>query len=319
MKKLKIPITLLFVTVALILGGCKPYAAPELVTISPSETAYLVPLVGDTTNQAKFESESFLESRRVASKQIEVPKRWFQTGRMANDGKWIPSARVIIVDRKPVTREWTSRPNTGTSRRNQAIVAETKESTGFMARMTVTAQIDEEDATKFLYRYNTKSLSQVIDDDIRGMVQSKFVEECGKVELRSLLSSKQQIMESVRGVVIPFFKDRGVTVTVLGLTDEFTYLNPGIQESLNASVIAENNKKSAMSDNERKLATARAQSEAAKYMATAQGSAFYKYELEKLHAEIEKIKWSTWNGVLPQYMFGNSGMNMMMPFPGSSK
>ena len=41
-----------------LLGGCmKPYDTPEFVTIDTAETGFLVPLEGDTRDQAKFESE----------------------------------------------------------------------------------------------------------------------------------------------------------------------------------------------------------------------------------------------------------------------
>ena len=56
--------------------GCrKPYDKPEFVTIEPSQTAFLVPLVGDSSNQASFESEEMLLQARsmgLVSKQERV-------------------------------------------------------------------------------------------------------------------------------------------------------------------------------------------------------------------------------------------------------
>ena len=91
------------------MAGCrKPYDVPELITIEASQTAFLVPLVGDITNQASFASEEMLEQAKVATKQIQIPHRWVQTGRKDWQGEWIASAALIVVERKPVTREWVS-------------------------------------------------------------------------------------------------------------------------------------------------------------------------------------------------------------------
>lgn len=59
----------------------KPYDKPEFVVIEPSQTAFLVPLIGDTTNQENFESEEMLNELKVATKEIQIPHRWVQTKR----------------------------------------------------------------------------------------------------------------------------------------------------------------------------------------------------------------------------------------------
>lgn len=90
MKKLLI-LTLTLIMLCTCLTGCvRPYDKPEFVTIEPHQTAFLIPLIGDTTSQASFESEEMLMQAKVAAKEIQIPHRWVQTGRIwlqDNDNK----------------------------------------------------------------------------------------------------------------------------------------------------------------------------------------------------------------------------------------
>lgn len=216
--------------------GCRKFDVPELVEISPSQTAFMIPLDGKSSNQASFASEKFLAEAKVATKRIQIPHRWLQMGRFSSNGKYIPTMRVIIVERKPVTREWTDEDDTGTSVKNQAIVAETRESLRLVARMNCVAQIDEDDAVRFLYRYNQKTLEDVMDTEIRARIESKFVEQCAKYYLRDeatgVLAHKADMMKAVRDDVIPYFKGRGITINVIGLKGDFTY-DDTVQKSIN--------------------------------------------------------------------------------------
>ena len=70
------------------LTGCmKPYDKPEYVEIDTSETGFLIPLEGDATQQAKFQSEDYLKQRKVATKRVQITHRWSQEGRLAWDGR----------------------------------------------------------------------------------------------------------------------------------------------------------------------------------------------------------------------------------------
>src|SRR5262245_30917953 len=69
-----------FVTAA-VLGltatGCfKPYDRPQFIEIDTSETGFLIPLEGDASVQAKFQSEEYLKQRKVATKRIRITHRW---------------------------------------------------------------------------------------------------------------------------------------------------------------------------------------------------------------------------------------------------
>src|SRR5437868_11284483 len=95
-----------FCLMSLTSGCVKPYDTPEYMEIDTSETGFLIPLEGDTVSQAKFQSEDYLKQRKVAAKRVRVTHRWSQEGRLPNSGRWIPTVRLIKVNRSPVTREW---------------------------------------------------------------------------------------------------------------------------------------------------------------------------------------------------------------------
>ena len=235
---------ILLVLVMFTMTGCiKPYNTPELIVISPSQTAFLIPLEGNTKdNQASFDSLEFLETAKVATKRIRISKRWLQTGRFDYMGKWIPSERLVIVERKPESREWTSETNTGTSQKDEGIEAESSESIGFVIGIGITAQIDEPDATSFLYRYNNKPLKDILDDEIRLRVESKIIAECAKRTLRQIQTQKKEILDAVSNDVVKYFKSRGINISNLGYKGALTYTTPKIQEAIDSEFIADRTK-----------------------------------------------------------------------------
>src|SRR5262245_21050103 len=140
------------------LTGCmKPYDKPEFVEIDTSETGFLIPLEGDATQQAKFQSEDYLKQRKVAAKRVQIMHRWSQEGRLTWNGRWISTVRLVKVNRSPATREWISpqgpTPGGQASRgavNDKAIWIESADSVGFSMGFTCTAFIAEDDAARFL-------------------------------------------------------------------------------------------------------------------------------------------------------------------------
>lgn len=298
MKKF-IALILAVVMICAVCTGCvKPYNTPEFVTIEPHQTAFLIPLVGDTTNQASFESEEMLMEAKVSTKEIEIPHRWVQTGRKHWRGEWRDTMTLIVVDRSPVTREWSSTKGVGTSTVNQAIYAESSESIGFSAGMNCSAQIySEEDAVKFLYCYNNKPLSEIMDSEIRARVESKFVEECASRTLNDILVEKETIMEAVRGDVMEYFSERGITITVLGMKDGLEYDDATIQKSINDKFSSEMKLTTQENENQRIISEAEARAEANRILS------------ESLTDKVlTQQYYEKWNGTLPQVMGGSDGI-----------
>jgi len=289
-------LVVLFVLVSCSFMGCRPYNKPEIKTIEASQTAFLIPLTGDVVDQEVFKSEEALNSAKVASKEITISKRWVQTGRFEDSGYYRATVKLVIVERKPETREWTSDSKTGTTPKNQVIMAESKESIGFSVGMNCSAQIDEFNATKFLYRYNNKTLANIMDTEIRARVESKFVEECAKYTLNNVLANKSVIMDSVRKDVVDYFSGRGITITVLGMKNGLTYQDASIQKSINQKFSSEQNIITQQNKNKQILSKAKADADAVIIKSSAEATANKKISASindnlVKYKEIEK-----WNG-----------------------
>lgn len=296
MKKIIAMLLTLVMCCTMFTGCVKPYDKPEFVTIEPHQTAFLIPLIGDTGNQASFESEAMLREAKVAAKEIQIPHRWVQTGRFHWKGEYRDTMALIVVDRSPVTREWSSSKDVGTSAVNQAIYAESSESIGFSAGMNCSAQIySEDDAAKFLYCYNNKPLSEIMDTEIRARVESKFVEECASRTLNDILIEKEEIMSTVRNDVTTYFAERGITITVLGMKDGLEYDDPSIQSSINDKFSSEMKLTTQENENQRIISEAEAKAEANRILS------------ESLTDEVLKQQmYKKWNGELPKVTGGDT-------------
>jgi hypothetical protein len=328
----------------LLLGGCmRAYDKPEYVEIDTSETGFLISLEGDGTQQAKFQSEDYLKQRKVAAKRVQITHRWSQEGRLANDGRWLPTVRLVKVNRSPVTREWMSAENAqgvGSRRPAQgdkAIWIESADSVGFSMGFNCTAFISEEDAAKFLYWYPSGSLSDVMDHEIRGRIQQVAAEVAAKYPLDNLRSKKQEISDAVKRDVTNFFAGRGISVTTVGMFGGMTYENPEIQRSIDQTFIAQQLKvvseakfEAQKKENERIELEANATAEKARReaqgladarMTTASSEAGAIREINRAaqeaqdnplllqlkQLEVEKARVEKWDGRYPQWWMAGSG------------
>ncbi len=267
--------TTLIAALLLLTGvGCiRPYDVPEFAEIQHHETGYLIPLEGATKEgQGKFSSSDALEANKVAIKRIQIPHRWVKTGRFgAASGHYIDTVRLVVVDRTPVTREWTADTDSGTSTTDQAIWLESADSIGFSLGFNATAFIDENDTSTFLYWYPTTSpdnsnvnvdksiagLADVMDKEIRARVSMLGNYVASKYDLDDLRAKKQEILDVVRngvpevkdtdGVItqerlqgtIEHFATRGITITNLGHFGGFEYEESEIQNAINETFVAQ--------------------------------------------------------------------------------
>ena len=306
----KVILVVLMLILVLSLAGCrKPYDTPEFVTIEASQTAFLIPLIGDTGDQGMFESEELLLEAKVATKEIQIPHRWVQLGRHDWDGEWRPSATLIIVERKPVSRSWESGDSSATSA-NKAIFGETADNIGIYVGMNCTAMIEEKDAAKFLYRYNNTPLETIIDTDIKKMVEDRFNIETAKYASTDLGAKKGEIMEAVKTYVVDYFKDYGITITVLGLKEGISFENPAIQAAIDEKFASEQELVIQQNKNEANLAKAEAEAKAMIMLAEAEAEA-NRLLAESLTPEIlAQMYYEKWDGKLP-YLYGADGSTMI--------
>ena len=279
----------------------KPYDKPEFVVIEPSQTAFLVPLIGDTTNQENFESEEMLNELKVATKEIQIPHRWVQTKRWSWQGEYKPSSRVIVVERKPETREWVNDKAV-----NNGIQAKTKDDIKFTVNLACTAQIDEANAARFLYRYNNKALAEIMDDEVKTKITSAVVGECAKYNQNELSSNTEAIMEKVSENVIPYFEERGITITALGLTGDFVY-SDSVQKSIDQRFQAEKEAESQKIKNQQEVANAEAEVKIAQMEAQAilEKQSVMDAEIRLKELENQKAWVEKWDGSVPQVVTGS--------------
>lgn len=217
-----------------------PAKVEQFVEIEPNETAFLVPLEGASlSGQAEFMSIDYLNNAKVATKRISLPLRKHSTGRLWFDYQWIPTMRVIKVNRSPVTREWTGDTTTGTSSKDQALWVESKDSIGFGVGVNTTALVTEADAAKFLYFFAGKPLSQVVDENVRGKVNSILSREFANWDLEKARAKKNDIFAVAAKETIESFAGMGVTISNLGLAEGLVYEDKEIQQAINDKFTAE--------------------------------------------------------------------------------
>lgn len=308
MKKVLLVVTIILL--AVVAAGCH---TQEYVTIEANQTAFLIPMRGDEAQQASFASEEMLAQAKVATKQVVVTRSKVKTG--PSTWQYVNDTMLIIVDRTPITREWCNNTvgnDVGTSTNNQAIYAESKESIGFSVGINCSAQIyTEDDAVKFLYSYNTKSLEEIMDTEIRAFVEAEFVETCAEYTLTEILEHKAEIMEHVRIETTEYFAEKGITITVLGMKDGIEYDDPAVQAAINAEFTAERNAEAQAVENQREVDKAKADAEASRITAEAEADAV------RIRAEAEAEanqmiaasltdellimkKYEAWDGALPR-------------------
>ena len=163
---------------------------------------------------------------------------------MGWDGQWIPTVRLVKVNRSPLTRRWTSgdhRNADGQRRpdgRDQAIWIESADSVGFSMGFTCTGFIAEDDAAKFLYWYPSGTLADVLDREVRGRIQQAAAEVAARYPSTNCGA---EAGDQRRGEAGPtnYFSGRGITITTVGMFGGMTYENPAIQKSIDETFIAQ--------------------------------------------------------------------------------
>jgi hypothetical protein len=332
----------------------KPFEPVVLETVKPQEEGFLIPLWGDTDKQTakrsvdptkvKVEEGNFTA---IDVKQVKIPHRWVETGYnfpwsiWINNGRWEPSATLIKVDRSPETREWTAEPKRGTSDKDQAIWVQTSDQVEFSTGWTITARIESKaDASKFLYNYRNKTLSDVLDQEVRGKVQSEFSIEVTDLPMEKLRNDATPHIKRVTKDVTEFFKTRGITITNLGISGGFVYkdklIGQKIVELFNAeqeaaiakahtAAQAEENKKIQLAaEAKAKSILTEREAEAKGIQAVADAKAYEitkAQENKEIYLELKRLELSTkqmekWNGAWPSYfMGGGNGLNALMTLP----
>jgi regulator of protease activity HflC (stomatin/prohibitin superfamily) len=331
------------------LSSCRQYNKPDIQEISPNETAFLIPLTGDREQQVKFDSESFLEQNKIAVGRVSIARTWRKTGYWYLSGEYIPSHVLIKVDRAPVTVQWqSSEDREGNPVRkagDNAIWIESKDSVGFCVGFNVSAYIKAEDASKFLYMYAGRQLTDVLNTEVNGRVMEVAQDFAAQFPLDKLREQKGEMSKRIQTVVTEFFKERGISITNIGMFGGFTYENPKIQDAIDEVFVAQQIKNTSQAKldaqdaiNERLISEAKAAASAEKEKAEGKAQAFVleakgKAESISLEAQaltqaqnnplfvelrkLETVKEfnSKWDGKLPASYIGSDNVTTLMGIP----
>jgi SPFH domain / Band 7 family len=314
--------------------GCwKPFEPVKLEVISANEEAFLLPYLGDTKKQTSSDNEKYLSENLVYTKQVKLPQQWVQKGYdyIWPNGAWQDAAVLIKVDKSPITREWTADPNSGTSNRNEAIWVMTSDQVEFSTGWTITARISSrDDAVRFLHNYPNGSLEKVLDTEVRSKIQTTFGLEVTDLPMETLRKSATPHIEKTVKSVIDFFKDRGITITNLGISGGFVYKDPTIMTTLVAVFNAEQQKSITAAKNmaqeetnKMNLSIQKTEADGIKMVADAK-----LYEMEKAaerlpayislkKIELQKELIESWDGTYPKTFMssGNQGPDMLLQLP----
>lgn len=340
------PVALLNLLVLSTVGCMKPFEPVQLETIAANEEGFLIPYVGDAKKQASTNNEEFLRENLVSTKQIRIPQQWIQTGYqwIFYNGNWQEAAKLIKVDKSPVTREWTADATSGTGNKNEAIWVMTSDQVEFSTGWTITARIaSRDDAVKFLHNYPSGSLQSVLDTEVRSKLQADFGLEVTDLPMEELRRSATPHIKTVTDSLTKFFSARGITITNLGISGGFVYKNPAIQEKMVEVFTSEQEKsikmakfqaqeqenKRVFSEAEGKakaiLATKKAEADGIKLVADAKAYEITKAKedlatylgLKRLELETKKVE--KWSGEFPHYFLGGGGgmpdMLLNVPMP----
>ena len=312
MKKISYLVGFMLITMQL--TACGPAKVDKYVEIAPSQTAYVIPLEGKTSKQGKFGSEEYLEKNKVATKRIYLPLRKINTGRMWYSYKWIPTVKVITVDRKPITFVWENM---------QGIKVESRDSIGFTVGINISGYVSEVNTSKFLYHYPTGNLENVLGAIVKSKATEILSREFAKYDLEGETSDKGvvitpgarqmkgDIVDKAKGELISFFEKSGVTVSTFGLIGGLAYEDTTIQTAINDNFRSELDIKNKDNDriaqeqvNLKNISIATAEKDAAKAFAEAAEERKKMVELEvamiQANAKLEIAK--KWNGILPTMM-----------------
>lgn len=324
MKKISFLLVAVMLASLSFMSCVRPYDKPEFVDIASNETAFIIPLTGKTSDQSALASEEYLRKNMVAAKRVQITHEWRQTGRLPNNGKWVPNMMVIKVNRSPVSVSWGAK--SGATR----VSAESIESIGFTVPIALTATIEEHNTPLFLSKYSADvSLQDVIINNVNPYVNAKTSEKFASKTLVECRIQKNAIVKEIYADVKDFFAGYGITITQFGSTDGLTYDSPQIQEAIDKQAILQaegkaldekelNAKK--QRDIDLKNATNEASIAREKASAVSSLKALQEVENSKIlaQAQADAIVISAKTGVtlpsvLPESMFYNLGLDKYVP------
>ena len=229
----------------------------EAVMILPNESAFFIPDVGaNKDTQVKFGSTEYLEANKVAAKRFVIPHAKFSGSSLWSDF-YVPTGRLIVVDRTPYMREWTASNERGTAAINQSFPCQSSEGLNITVEVGIATSVSEENAARFLYWFGTnapqgdrrdpqvvftsvyygRSLAQVMDSVGRGKVQSIVCREIGARTFDKANTELNAIMDVAQKGATDFLASRGITLDYIGWAGTFSF-DTDVQKAVNDKYVA---------------------------------------------------------------------------------
>jgi hypothetical protein len=223
----------------------------EVYTILPNESAFWIPDVGDNkASQVQLDSEQYLVQNKVATKRFQIPHVHL-SGSGSFFDYYVPSGRLIIVDRTPYSREWVAGER-GTSKKDESFPCQSREGLNISVGVSIGASVTEINAAKFLFRFGVvtpkvdrldpkiifssvyfgRSLIDVMDDVGRKKIQTLVCHEFAARSFEDGNAQQNQIMDTVTKQAADWFTAYGVTLDFLGYADTLTF-DKDVQAAVN--------------------------------------------------------------------------------------
>jgi hypothetical protein len=229
----------------------------EAYFILPNESAFFIPDVGaNRDTQTAFGSVEYLNANKIAAKRFQVPHSKLSGSSFWSDF-YVPTGRLIIVDRTPFNREWVAPSSRGTSKKDESFPCQSAEGLDITVGISISAFVTEENAAKFLYWFGVnpppgdrsqpqviftsvfygKSLAEVMDSVGRGKVQALVCGEIASRPLDKVNADATKIMDAIQQKVFDYLGSRGITLDYIGWADTFTF-DGKVQDAINRQFIA---------------------------------------------------------------------------------
>jgi hypothetical protein len=226
----------------------------EAYFILPNESAFWIPDVGaNKDSQGRFEGVDYLNANKVAAKRFIIPH-----AKLSNSGgnwgydAYVPTGRLIIVDRTPYNREWVASKERGTSAKDESFPCQSSEGLNITVEMSVAASVLEENAARYLYYFGVRppagdrstnqviftsvffgrTLTEVMDGVGRGAVQTMVCNEFSSRTLDKANADARVIIDTVQKNAAAFFASRGITLDYIGWAGTFSFDND-VQTAIN--------------------------------------------------------------------------------------
>ena len=229
----------------------------EAYFILPNESAFFIPDVGaNKDSQSQFGSEAYLKENKIPAKRFTIPHAKFSGSGVWTDF-YVPTGRLIIVDRTPYNREWVASSHRGTSTKDESFPCQSAEGINVTVEISIAASVQEENAAKYLYNFGVKppvgdrtrpeviftsvfygrTLSEIMDTVGRGKVQTLVCNEISSRPLDRVNTEAAKIMDTVSKGAEAFLGSKGITLDYIGWAGTFTF-DHEIQDAINRRYVA---------------------------------------------------------------------------------